>query len=327
VEDIVKEAELISAKGAGFTGGDPLCRLGRTVRYIKALKERFGKGFHIHLYTSLDLVNEKNMKTLYNAGLDEIRFHMESDGKLWDKMDNVLKHDWDVGVEIPVIPGKAKDLWKIVRFIDRKNKCGGGSGLSGSKIFLNLNELEIPDNSFHKIKGNTKDDLSYAMKGSEELALRIMDRIEQEQLDINVHYCTARLKDAYQLARRIKRRAKNISLETDRVDSEGLLHRGVIYLEEMKPGFSYRKRLEGLSKGGSGEGKRKKIISVLKRNRINLMKLSGDCLTVDENKLRILCSEKYVKKNRKLLLDKGLCPAIVVEYPTHDALEIEVDFL
>ena len=52
--DLIKEAELMQAKGAGITGGDPLAKLNRTLEYIRLLKEKFGKQFHLHLYTSLD---------------------------------------------------------------------------------------------------------------------------------------------------------------------------------------------------------------------------------------------------------------------------------
>ena len=52
VEELIKEAELCGSEGAGITGGDPLCRLARTCDFIKRLKKKFGKKFHLHLYTS-----------------------------------------------------------------------------------------------------------------------------------------------------------------------------------------------------------------------------------------------------------------------------------
>ena len=71
IREIIKEAKLINAKGAGFTGGDPLCKLWRTFSYIKKLKKVFGKKFHIHLYTSFDLVNEKTLKKLVALSPDD----------------------------------------------------------------------------------------------------------------------------------------------------------------------------------------------------------------------------------------------------------------
>ncbi|WP_461866236.1 radical SAM protein, partial [Thermococcus sp.] len=74
-DDILKEALLMEAKGAGVTGGDPLARLDRTTEYIRVLKEAFGEDFHVHLYTTGALATKKNLEKLYDAGLDEIRFH------------------------------------------------------------------------------------------------------------------------------------------------------------------------------------------------------------------------------------------------------------
>jgi len=110
----IQEAKLIGAEGAGFTGGDPLCKLERTIFYLKKLKKVFGKKFHVHLYTSLDLINKNNLEKLHNAGLDEIRFHLDLDNnKLWDKVQLALNYDWDVGIEIPIIPGKEENIKKI----------------------------------------------------------------------------------------------------------------------------------------------------------------------------------------------------------------------
>lgn len=299
IKNIIKEAELISAKGAGITGGDPLARIDRTIKFIKALKKHFGK-FHIHLYTSLDLVDDKKLKRLNNSGLDEIRFDFDIDSdKLWPKIELVKKYDWDIGVEIPVIPGKDKKIWKIITF------------LNGKGIFLNLNELEIPDNSFHKMQGlKTKNEISYAVKGSEELALKLLSIIKKKKIDINVHYCTATLKDRHQLGNRMIRRAKNVKKSYDEVDSEGLLTRGAVYLKELAPGFGYRRRLSKINK--------KLILKKLKD-----VKKKYKFLDIDEKKFRLLTKIQNLDKVK----GKNLIKAKVKEYPTEDQLEIEVEFI
>jgi len=161
-EDIISEAKAINAKGAGITGGDPLTKVDRCVKYIKLLKKEFGDHFHIHLYAPLQLVTKDNLNKLYDAGLDEIRFHLDLDNdKLWKRIELANSYDWDVGIEIPVIPKKETKIKKLINYI--KNKVN----------FLNMNELEISDSNAQKLvkKGfETKDDISYGVKGSEELA-------------------------------------------------------------------------------------------------------------------------------------------------------------
>jgi hypothetical protein len=335
IHHVIEEAKLIDAEGAGITGGDPLCKLGRTSSYIKKLKEEFGRKFHIHLYTSLDLVSEKSMAKLYDSGLDEIRIHMDmDDSRLWAKMGIVLEHDWNVGVEIPVIPGKEKEIKRLISAIDNINHN------SRRKIrFLNLNELEIADNSFNKLAKlgyKTKNGLSYAIKGSGELALKIMGFVEDCKIGLDVHYCTAKLKDKVQLANRIKRRAENVKRPYDKVTDEGTLLRGVVYLNNLKPGFGYRKKLKN-------KRNKKKYLENLKMIKDGIQKDFGiNKIELDKDKLRILLSAEDAYKIRdkidknfienvcrdsKLLGCKELFLAVVEEYPTFDGLEVDVEFL
>jgi pyruvate formate-lyase activating enzyme-like uncharacterized protein len=286
IKDIIKEAESIDAEGAGITGGDPLCRLDRTISFIKTLKHHFGKKFHTHLYTSFNLINRNTLKKLYSAGLNEIRFHADLDSeKFWDRIMLANDFDWDIGIEIPSIPGKFKETKKMIDFFQDKID------------FLNLNELEFADNSFSKLPKSfkTKDKLSYAVKGSEEMALVLLKYINQTYPKLNVHFCTAKLKDKVQLANRIKRRAKNISKDYDEITDEGLLFRGAIYTKD---------------------------ISQLKK--YNLKKNMFD---IDQKRNRILVSASWLNKNKEKLKKQSLKIAFVEEYPTQDCLNVMTDWL
>ncbi|MBU0459964.1 MAG: radical SAM protein [Nanoarchaeota archaeon] len=306
--DVVMEARLMDAQGAGITGGDPLAKLERTVEYIEKLKQEFGKEFHIHLYTSLNLVDGASLKQLYNAGLDEIRFHLDLDSdKLWDKLKLAFDYDWDVGVEVPLVIGKKKELKQMIDFINKIN--------DNKRIFLNLNELETADSEHYKLRLETKDQLSYAVKGSLELGLELLEKID----DLNVHLCTAKLKDKIQLSERIKREAEGVKHSFDIVDGEGMLTRGALYSKELMPGFDYRKKLE--QNHDALLDKLELILVKLKK------KFAKEEFYLDMSKPRILCSKKLVKKKKDYFYSLRLKPAIVKEYPTADQLEIEVDFL
>ncbi len=283
--EIIDEARLCSAKGAGFTGGDPLVKMDRTIRYINLLKKEFGKRFHIHLYTSLDLVDRGSLQRLHDAGLDEIRFHPDiEDDSMWDRIGLAKDLDWDIGVEIPAIPSLKKETDRLISY------------LVGKVGFLNINELEISDNNANKLVSSgfvPKDRISYGVKGSQAMALYLLRKYERSGLKI--HYCTAKLKDKVQLANRIKLRAKKVKRPYDIVTDEGMLIRGVIYAGQ--------KELAGIMKDFS---------------------IPSKYLSFDSKRKRILIAPWILQEIYKEIPHKS---AIVHEYPTDDALAVEVEFL
>ena len=314
METILKEAELCGAKGAGITGGDPLVKLARTVTIIKNFKQRFGQHFHIHLYTSLNLITEETLKQLYYSGLDEIRVHPDLDDRtLWSKISLLKKFSWDVGVEIPLIPTKEMETKKLIDLIQDKVD------------FLNINELEISDtNANHLVEKHflPKDSMSYGVKGSGELGIELLNYVEKNYPQFNVHYCTTTLKDRVQLAERIKRRAKNIKEIFDVVTEEGMLKRGAIYLPEISPQTT-RETLEKIKQNEKLANQFLEKLDFLKKELLKKFHLTRT--KIDVQKLRILLSQKDVKRYAKEIKKLNLIPALVEEYPTHDGLEIEIE--
>ena len=186
--------------------------------------------------------------------------------------------------------------------------------------FLNLNELEVADNQQSKLIElgfETKDDFSYAVKGSLELGKELIQYVQEKEYPLAVHICTAKLKDATQLSNRIKRQAQGAKLPFDIVDEEGMLTRGALYLEELSPGAGYREKLKE---------DHEEIIERLKELQQEVKKLNIKTV-FDEKKPRILISKSDAKKHVKKFKKLNLKPAIVTEYPTYDQLEVEVEFL
>ncbi len=217
-EDIIEEAELIEAEGTGITGGDPLLVVDRTANFIHLLKENFGKEHHIHLYTSMLSIDR--VKKVVEAGLDEIRFHPYFE--LWNKIEetnfkDVVKNvGIDVGMEIPVIPHLKEETKHLLKEVDK-------FGLD----FINLNELEFSYtnvNALSKFGYVAKNDVSSAVKGSEELAYEILDW----GIETPLHYCSASFKDAIQLRNRIARRARNVAKIYEIITEDGTLMKGII---------------------------------------------------------------------------------------------------
>ncbi len=309
-KEMLEEVRLTEAKGAGITGGDPLMRLERCCSYIKLLKKTFGKEFHIHLYTPLKLVTKEKLAKLHEAGLDEIRFHPDlDDSALWENIKLAKAFKCDVGVEIPVVPGYEDKTRKLIDFI------------MGIVDFLNLNELELSDSQTPHYKlgqmgFEPKDEISYGVLGSQKIAIDFL--VYASQKGLAAHYCTAKLKDSVQVKERLKLRAKNVALPFEEATSEGTIKRGCAYLKELAPGENYSEKLKKANK--------KEILPKLEEIK-NKLGIGKKDIAVDPYKLRLLINPKLIKRYSNSLKSKGLLPAFVEELPTHDGLEIEVEFV
>ena len=276
MQELVEEAKISGAKGVGITGGDPLAKFERTLEAIKLLKEEFGKHFHIHLYTSLNLVDEDKIRKLEEVGLDEIRFHLDfDDDKLWSKIKFETK--MTKVMEVPVIPGK--DLKSMVEFV------------KDDVSYINLNELEYADakhNKLSEMKFEAKDPLSNAIKGSEELAFEVMDKFPS----VNIHYCTAMLKNSVQFINRLSVRAQNVKHAFDIVKGPALI-RGVVTGEDVNEVYE------------------------------NVSKLFT--CAIDKN--RVVCSKGNAKKHCQKLKKMGYKVEVVEELASYDNFEIESEEL
>jgi len=295
-EKLILEAKYIEAKGAGITGGDPLVKWKRTKEYISLLKNEFGTDFHIHLYTS-GLKNGEYIDELVAAGLDEIRFHPMI--IYWEKMQDVpfLKYikksialDCDVAFEIPVIPGFETDIFSLVKWASENNVS-----------WVNLNELEYSETNAKELNNKdftVKDDISSAVKNSQQNAINVIKKVVDADLQIGVHYCSSSFKDGIQLRNRIKRRAENIARESDIITDDGTLLKGVI--------FSKNKSLN-------------EIYNLL----VNNLKIQKKYVNIDLDKKRIELAIWILEKNLKFFKENDFECFIVEEYPTADRLEVE----
>ncbi len=311
-EDLLEEARLTEAKGAGITGGDPLVVVDRVCEYIRLLKKEFGTHFHIHLYTTLQLVNEERLEKLHDAGLDEIRFHFNlDDNTWWPRIMIAQKYNWDIGAEIPCIPGKKKEILALTEYLKDKVQ------------FFNLNELELSERNSEEFKKRilvTRNTGTYAIKKSYELAQEILR--ETREHPYTVYFCTAKLKDCVQMKNRIKRRARNVRKPFDKVTSEGMLIRGALYLKDLEPSFGYRRKLESVNRA-EYRARLENIREELITNKI----FDKDSICVDDVKLRLIVDQQRMKKHIAELKKRELIPARVEEYPTRDAIEIEIEYL
>jgi hypothetical protein len=312
-EDIgaaIEEAESHESKGAGITGGDPLCKAERVIFFIRKLKEHFGKTYHVHLYAPLENCSEGNLKLLFDSGLDEIRLHPDVfDSSLWERIKFARKFSWKVGIEIPIIPEKEKETIQLIEYF------------KDSIDFLNLNELEYSDTNSDEMQKRgykTKDDVSYAIKGSYLSGIRILKHIDKKvypKIPFNVHLCTAKLKDAVQLKNRMLLKARNAKLPVDFVSSDGMLIRGCIYHKGLSPRLLRSREIA--ENDTNIDELYEEFRPLFKKN-----------VFIDKKKKRLVVNAKrLIKELESGKLPEGFDYAIVEEYPTYDALEVSVNFL
>ncbi|TFG12161.1 radical SAM protein [Candidatus Thorarchaeota archaeon] len=223
--DIIEEANAIGAHGVGVSGGDPLCRLDRTLTYISFLKEKFGEEFHIHLYTSQNKVDIDTLKQLQSAGLDEIRFHPQDND--WSGIEHALSLGMVTGLELPAIPGEKEKLIETAKRAD------------DMKIdFFNINELETSETNFQKLisMGMRLTNLSSSsIAGSKETAISILEWGSKELEYTSLHFCSAKFKDIVQLRTRLERRLdRTIRTLEEKEEEEPIVVLGVIRAEHGK---------------------------------------------------------------------------------------------
>lgn len=218
-QDIIFETNAIRGEGAGISGGDPLCTLDRTLDYIRLLKSNYGEDFHIHLYTSKTTINQETIVQLKEAGLDEIRFHPQTND--WSGIEYALAAGLMVGIEVPAIPGQFEKLKQVAI---RAEELG--------LAFLNMNELEASETNFENLKsqGMRLTDLASAsIEGSAEVARDVLDWASEKLSKLSVHFCSASYKDGVQMRNRLERRLKQTIREfEERDEDDSILVLGII---------------------------------------------------------------------------------------------------
>ena len=212
LEEIVEEVTRSRSTGASITGGDPLAKPERTLEVIMMLKSVFGESFHIHLYTSGRYATQGLLKSLDNAGLDEIRFHPTLPG-LERRVETALRNtSMRVGIEVPGIPGSENWLLSLARYLD---SVGGH--------FMNVNELEVSEANINQLasRGFKTGPGGVVVKGSRETILRFMEMALEEGIKVPIHYCPASFKDSIQTRFRMMRTGRSSHRIYERVEDDG----------------------------------------------------------------------------------------------------------
>ncbi len=208
----IREAEAMNALGTGVTGGEPLLVLDRVAEYCRMLKEHFGKGHQIHLYTAKAPTDEDLARL--RGLVDEIRLHPPHecwetilDSEYIRSAKRAKEFGFEVGIEVPSLPG-LEHLAAALPYLD----------------FLNINELEWGETNADEMRRRgfvLADDIHNAVAGAREWAAPL-------EGNPKVHFCSSAFKDSVQLRERLKRTALKTARPFDEITDDGTIVYGVL---------------------------------------------------------------------------------------------------
>lgn len=307
---IIKELDLCGSRGISITGGDPLLAPERIYNISKALKDHYGSKFHIHLYTPGREGSEEIFESISQV-IDEIRFHPVTNKDI-AKMIIALNYYWDVGLELPATLNlsESKFFQNLLDIYVTENKKR-----NRTRLFLNLNELEITEANFKRMDKYVKDNnvMDPIVYGSREEAFKVLSLYGSKYPGFNIFFCPQREKDNIQIPKRYFNRASNILLPTDILvsgDDNGLLMRGVIKLASN--GKLPNKDIDFLLD-----------LEELKQNLMKTFDIPSNRISVDYKKNQLLTEPEFLEEFKDEL--RELYPTIQIgileESPTSDRIE------
>jgi len=219
----------------------------------------------------------------------------------------------DAGVEVPALPGHEKQLQALIGYMEQ-------AGLT----FLNLNELEISDTNYERLVkqgvADQKTQDSYAVAGSEELALSLVDSYEGR---LDLHYCSSAYKDAVQHRQRLIRRARNTAPPYTHLTPDGTLIFGVIEISIIEVEVSQHEAKEAHLDEVQQAAGDAEVRQVLERARSRLLQqhdLAPELCGVDVERRRLEVPADFLE----VVADGLSWPCFIVEeLPIATRLEVE----
>lgn len=154
-------------------------------KYYSVVKKFTDAQIHQHLYTNGTLATEETLKSLGEAGLDEIRFNLGASNCSDEVIKNIgvaKKYIKSVGIETPMTPEFFQTFFTKKRAI-----------LETRLDFINCAELHLNENNIDNYYG---ENMYISRHGyispiwSRELTLKFMKIADEENWDLAVHDCS-----------------------------------------------------------------------------------------------------------------------------------------
>ncbi|QSX09435.1 radical SAM protein [Alkalibacter rhizosphaerae] len=154
-------------------------------KYYPIIRKFKKAGIHQHMYTNGTLATKENLKTLGEAGLDEIRFNLGATNvsdKVIENMKLAKAFIPNVGIETPM----TSEFYQT--FFEKKQEI-----LDTGIDFINCAELHLNGNNIHNYEG---ENMYISRHGyispiwSREGTLQFMKKAVEEKWDMVVHDCS-----------------------------------------------------------------------------------------------------------------------------------------
>ncbi|HPC04891.1 MAG TPA: radical SAM protein [Syntrophales bacterium] len=236
--------ERFGFRGVSISGGEPLLTPDRTLLFLEKIRDRFGAGMYVWLYTNGLLADRDTLCHLRDIGIDEIRFNI---GAVNYRLDPVLRAVGiipRVTVEVPAVPEKEGLLKEAAREMAR-------SGVD----FLNLHQIRCtPHNGRHlAARGYTLlHGPRISVLESELAALRILADLRERGIGLPVNYCSCIYRSRFQGAGAARRAAGIVRKPWEDITEAGRIRS--LFLEG--PPETLRRISETLPREGASGGSR-----------------------------------------------------------------------
>ncbi|MDI6742492.1 MAG: 4Fe-4S cluster-binding domain-containing protein [Smithella sp.] len=314
--DYVEYLEKFKFKGVSFSGGEPFLKFKEVLVFIKKIRERLGRGIYIWIYTNGDLVDEKKLKALNQAGLNEIRFDIAARKYSLKAVKMAIGIIDRVTVEIPAIP----EDYEILKKCLPKMKAIGVA-------HLNLHQLNATQQCFRSFvdRGYTfLHQPNIAILESEMTALRIVKYVLDNNIGLSVNYCTPVYKHRFQKKAYRKRFQPYLRQKYEDLTESEFIRRLSIQdksanLKELVRMFQKNKTNDDLWFFNESENKlffHHSLLDKIDFGRYNLIvNYYTPMLTTVSGKEKEIVKEVVLNAGRKFMIERNLLHELTIDNP------------
>jgi hypothetical protein len=240
-EEIEKCRSEKTIKAVAISGGEPLLFHDAVCAAFHLARQRLGNEVHMRLYTNGDLLSEKRIDDLVDAGVDEIRISVKpGERPRIELLEVAVKRFRAVWVELPALPGETSSLVELAIYLD-------GLGIKGMNVIEGYYNgydsdefcrrgLKLAPISRVRPAHSSMPAFEYPIAGSRKVTLDVVEAARRHGLRLSVHACLHETRAAMFSAKDRRLAMKNLS-QWQKVDARGLIRTCVVFLDDFDKHF------------------------------------------------------------------------------------------